>query len=51
MFKKNNDLTIRVNKLEESTSQYFDLLKAGMQDNKDQLANRLKDLEKKEVSP
>ena len=30
VFKKNNDLTVRVSKLEEYTNQYFELLKAGI---------------------
>ena len=41
VFKKNNDLTVRVNKLEEYTNQYFDTLKTGIEDNKELLSNRL----------
>lgn len=41
VFKKNNDLTLRVSKLEEYTNQYFELLKAGIDDNKDLLNNKL----------
>ena len=41
VFKKNNDLTVRVNKLEEYTNQYFELLKAGIEDNKDLLSKKI----------
>lgn len=41
MFKKNNDLTVRVSKLEEYTNQYFELLKAGIEDNKDLLSKKI----------
>lgn len=30
VFKKNNDLTVRVSKLEEYTNQYFEVLKDGI---------------------
>lgn len=41
VFKKNNDLTIRVNKLEEYTNQYFELLKGNIEENKEILNNKL----------
>ena len=41
VFKKNNDLTIRVNKLEEYTNQYFELLKGNIEENKEILSNKL----------
>ena len=41
VFKKNNDLTVRVSKLEEYTNQYFELLKAGIEDNKDLLSKKI----------
>jgi hypothetical protein len=44
VFKKNNDLTVRVSKLEEYTNQYFELLKAGIEDNKDLLNKKISGL-------
>lgn len=41
IFKKNNDLTIRVNKLEQYTNQYFELLKGNIEENKEILSNKL----------
>lgn len=41
MFKKNNDLSMRVNKLEEYTNQYFELLKSNIEDNKELLNNKI----------
>ena len=41
VFKKNNDLTVRVSKLEEYTNQYFEVLKDGIEGNKDLLSKKL----------
>jgi hypothetical protein len=41
VFKKTNELTVRVSKLEEYTNQHFDLLKAGIEDNKDILSRKI----------
>ena len=50
VFKKNNDLTVRVSKLEEYTNQYFELLKAGIEDNKDLLNKKIAGLGGSEAS-
>ena len=51
VFKKNNDLSMRVNKLEEYTNQYFELLKGNIQENKEILSNKLQNKQSDAKSP